>query len=82
MAVEERTLVVRDPTSVDNVLGLRSWARAALAQGRMSDAEVQRFETSYDEVVAEGRFRWSVSFFITSARKPVRPASRRPESVA
>jgi SAM-dependent methyltransferase len=82
VTVEERTLVVRDPTSVDNVLGLRSWARAALAQGRMSEPEVQRFEASYDEVVAAGRFRWSVSFFITSGRKPVRPASRRPESDA
>lgn len=70
VSVEERTLVVRDPASVDNVMGLRSWARAALAQGMLSDAEVRRWETSYDQVVAEGRFFWSVSFFITSGRKP------------
>jgi len=70
VSVEERALIVRDPVSVDNVMGLRSWARTALAQGMMSDAEVQRWETLYDEVVAEGRFLWSVSFFITSGRKP------------
>ena len=59
-------------TSVDNVMGLRTWARAALARGLMSDAEVLRWETLYDQRVAEGRFRWSVSFFITSGRKPAR----------
>jgi hypothetical protein len=68
-SVEERTLVVRDPTSVDNVMGLRYWARTALAQRIMSDADVHRGETLYDDVVAEGRFCWSVSFFITSGRK-------------
>jgi hypothetical protein len=72
VAVEEKVLIVRDPTSVDNVMGLRTWARAALARGLMSDAEVLRWENSYDEGVAEGRFRWSVSFFITSGRKPAR----------
>lgn len=68
-SVEERILDVRDPTSVDNVMGLRSWARTAVAR-MMSDAEVHRWEALYDDVVAEGRFRWSVSFFITSGRKP------------
>jgi SAM-dependent methyltransferase len=70
VSVEERVLAVRDPTSLDNVLGLRSWARTAMADGFMSDAEVQRWETLYDEVVSRGRFHWSVSFFITSGRKP------------
>ena len=69
VATEERVLVVRDPTAVDNVMGLRSWARAALACGMMSEAEAQRFEALYDRVVADGSFRWSVSFFITSGRK-------------
>jgi SAM-dependent methyltransferase len=71
VSVKERRLTVRDPRSVDNVMGLRSWARTALARGMMSDAEVQRWETLYDEVVAKGSLLWSVSFFITSGRKPV-----------
>jgi hypothetical protein len=70
VSVERRTLVVHDPTAVDNVLGLRSWARAAMARGMMNDADVQRWETLYDEVVTDERFRWSVSFFITRGRKP------------
>ena len=36
----------------------------------MNDAEVARGETLYDQVVARGEFLWSVSFFITSGRKP------------
>ena len=81
VAVEERVLVVRDPTSVDHVMGLRSWARTALAHGMMSDAEVHRWETLYDEVVAEGTFSWAVSFFITSgASLPSNSSARRSDS--
>lgn len=69
VSVEERRLIVRDPASLDNVLGLRSWARAASARGMMNDDEVRRWETSYDEVVAGKTFQWSVSFFITGGRK-------------
>ncbi len=36
----------------------------------MNHAEVERWESLYDQVVAEGKFLWSVSFFITSGRKP------------
>jgi hypothetical protein len=73
VSVEEKRLVVRDPTSIDNVMGLRSWGRGALARGTMSDAEVLRWESSYDELVASGSFLWSVSFFITSGRKTAAP---------
>lgn len=72
VAVEERVLEVRDPEAVDHVLGLRSWARAARERALMSDAEVERWETAYDEVVAARALRWSVSFFVTSGRKPGR----------
>ncbi len=68
--VEARTVVVRDPASLDNVLGLRSWARGASSAGFMTNDEVARWETLYDEVVAKGTFLWSVTFFITSGRKP------------
>jgi hypothetical protein len=36
----------------------------------MSDAEVSRWETQYDEVAAAGNFASAVSFFITSGRRP------------
>ena len=69
VAVEAKTLVVRDPASLDNVLGLRSWAGAAARAGFMTQTEVARWETLFDEVVTKGAFLWSVTFFITSGRK-------------
>ncbi|HEY3064888.1 MAG TPA: methyltransferase domain-containing protein [Methylomirabilota bacterium] len=69
-SVDAKTLIVRDPLSLDGVMGLRSWARAALAQGIMNRDEVNRWETLYDETVAQGKFLWSVTFFITSGQKP------------
>jgi hypothetical protein len=69
VSVEEKLLVVTEPTTVDNVMGLRTWARTAMARGLMTETEVHRWEVSYDAVVADGAFRWSVSFFITSGRK-------------
>jgi SAM-dependent methyltransferase len=71
VSIEEKRLIVRDPTSVDNVMGLRSWAGAASDRGIMNEDDVARWETLYDQVVAEGEFLWSVSFFITSGRKSV-----------
>jgi hypothetical protein len=68
--VEEHRLVVRDPADVDNVMGLRSWARTACDRGFMGQADAARWERLYDEGVAAGRFEWSVSFFITSGRRP------------
>lgn len=70
VSAEERRLTVRDPTSLDHVLGLRSWAGTACDRGMMSRDDVERWEALYDQVVAGGRFLWSVSFFITSGRKP------------
>jgi hypothetical protein len=48
----------------------RGVVRAASARGLMGEDEVRRWEASYDERVASGGFEWSVSFFITSGRKP------------
>ncbi|MFD3376540.1 MULTISPECIES: hypothetical protein [unclassified Streptomyces] len=55
--VEARTLVVRDPTPADNVMGLRSWAHTAAAD---------RFVAQFDQAVRTGRFTYAVTFFLTS----------------
>jgi SAM-dependent methyltransferase len=68
--IEEHRLVVRDPASLDGVLGLRSWARTAAERGKMTLDEAGRWESLYDQVVAEDAFCWFVSFFISSGRKP------------
>jgi len=69
VAVEAHTLVVRDPTAVDNVLGLRSWAATAAERGELTAAEATRFQAAFDESVAHGRFTYAVTFFITSATR-------------
>ncbi len=62
-------LDVRDPRTVDHVMGLRSWASAAGKRGLMSSAQVKLWEQLYDEMAASTRFRWSVSFYLTAGSK-------------
>ena len=68
--VEGMTLIIRDPTALHNVLGLRSWAESAQSIGWFTEAEVARWKALYDEVVAAGRFMWSVTFYLTAGVKP------------
>ncbi|MER7787530.1 hypothetical protein [Streptomyces sp. NPDC097640] len=65
-AVEARTLVVRDPRAVDNVMGLRSWAHTAATRGYLDAADADRFVAQFDRAVSAGRFTYAVTFFITS----------------
>ncbi|MET8833512.1 methyltransferase domain-containing protein [Micromonospora sp. NPDC004540] len=65
--VEARTLVVRNPTAVDNVLGLRSWAATAAERGALDPAEAQAFADAFDDAVAAHRFTYTVTFFLTAA---------------
>src|SRR5207302_2318334 len=69
VAVEAMTLVVRDPTAVDNVMGLRSWATAACDAGALTANEAQRWLQLYDQCVQSGRFLYALTFFITSGTK-------------
>lgn len=66
---EARTLVVRDPTAVDNVIGLRTWARSAQPGGYLSEEDVRTWETLFDQTVAAGRFLYAVTFFLTVGTK-------------
>jgi SAM-dependent methyltransferase/diadenosine tetraphosphate (Ap4A) HIT family hydrolase len=70
VAVEARTLVVRDPTAVDNVMGLRTWAHTAAARGHLDPAEADRFVVQFDRAVRTERFTYSVTFFLTSGTLP------------
>ncbi|MFI0822775.1 methyltransferase domain-containing protein [Streptomyces sp. NPDC021115] len=66
VTVEARTLVVRDPTAVDNVMGLRTWAHTATARGYLDQSEADRFVAQFDQAVRTGRFTYAVTFFLTS----------------
>ena len=69
--VRKQRVDARYPTALDYVLGLRSWASAALRQGLMSREQVARWERLYDEIASTSRFRWSVTFFITAGNKHI-----------
>ncbi len=69
IGVDPMTLVVRDPTAVDNVMGLRTWANTAHRNGFLDAADVERWEEMYAATVASGRFFYAVTFFITSGIK-------------
>ncbi|GHF31507.1 MULTISPECIES: methyltransferase domain-containing protein [Streptomyces] len=67
VAVEAHALVVRDPRTVDHVLGIRDWARTAADQGHITSAEATDFTAHFDHAAATGRFTYAVTFFLTSA---------------
>ena len=64
--VDSRTLTVRDPTAIDNVMGLRTWARSAAASEFISTEDADRWEHLFDETVRSGKFLYAVTLFITS----------------
>jgi SAM-dependent methyltransferase len=67
---EAMTLIVRDHTAVDNVMGLRTWAGTAQSEGYLSGEDVSRWERLFSETVTAGRFLWAVTFFLTAGMKP------------
>ena len=71
MQLEVFPIVLRDPTALDNALGLRDWATFAHEQGLLEAGEVREWEQALDEAAAEGRFLYSFSLFATAGRKPV-----------
>lgn len=74
--IEPRTLVVRDPTAVDNVMGLRTWARTAFFAGGLTEAELQRWEELFDATVAAGRFLYAVTFFVSWGTKAIESSQK------
>jgi ubiquinone/menaquinone biosynthesis C-methylase UbiE len=68
--VEGLTLVVQDPTAVDNVMGLRTWAATAHIRGHLSIAEAAQWEQAIDDAITQEYFLYAVTFFMTSASKP------------
>lgn len=70
VSVEAATVVLRDPTALDNAMGLRHWATSAHERGVLEAEHVRDWERMIDESVAEGRFLYSFSIFITVGSKP------------
>jgi ubiquinone/menaquinone biosynthesis C-methylase UbiE len=68
--VEARTIVVRRPGDVDNVLGLRGWAHHAVGRGYLPASEAERFVRQFDRSVTAGRLTYALTFVLTSGRAP------------
>lgn len=64
--VEPLALTVRDPTAVDSVMGLRTWARTAAKNGYIAKEDADRWEGEFDQTVQAGKFFYAVTFFITA----------------
>lgn len=70
--VEAVPIVVRDPTALDNGLGLRDWAGFAHQHGLIVADEVRAWTAALDEAAATDCFRYAFSLFITVGRKSPR----------
>jgi SAM-dependent methyltransferase len=70
VSVEAAPVVLRDPTALDNALGLRSWAAVAHERGLLDAADVERWEETIDRSIADGHFLYSFSLFLTAGTKP------------
>jgi hypothetical protein len=77
LRVEAATLVVRDHTAVDNVMGLRTWAATAHERGLLGPADAAAWPAQLDRAVASGRFLYAVSFFITAGTRGGRSSTPR-----
>jgi SAM-dependent methyltransferase len=74
--VEAMTLLVRDHTAVDNVMGLRSWATTANERGLLGVEDALAWPDAIDRAVASGRFLYAVTFFLTAGTRPPTSADR------
>lgn len=70
VTVEVQPVVLRDPAALDNAMGLRSWARTMHGRGLASAEDARAWEDQLDTAVAEGRFLYSFTIFLTAGTKP------------
>jgi SAM-dependent methyltransferase len=70
VVVEAFPVVLRDPTSLDNAMGLRTWAEVAHGRGLLREDEVEAWEREIDAAIAGGHFLYAFSVFVTAGRAP------------
>jgi SAM-dependent methyltransferase len=70
VTAEPAPIVLRDPTALDSAMGLRSWAATAHVHGVVTDEDARAWEGQLDTTVAEGRFLYSFTIFLTAGTKP------------
>jgi SAM-dependent methyltransferase len=70
VTVEAAPVVLREPTALDNAMGLRSWARTAYERRLASASDADAWERELDEASASGRFLYAFTIFLTAGTKP------------
>lgn len=70
--VEERRIVLEEPTALDNAMGLRDWAIFAHEEKLIEQHEIGQWQAALDAAAADGSFSYSFSVFITAGRRPAR----------
>lgn len=70
VTVEAAPVVLRDPTALDNAMGLRTWARTACDRGLLAEEDVAAWERALDDAIAGGRFLYAFSVFLTAGTRP------------
>jgi SAM-dependent methyltransferase len=70
VVVEVAPIVLREPTALDNAMGLRTWAAVAHERGVLSAEDAESWERAIDDAVAAGRFLYSFSVFLTAGTTP------------
>jgi SAM-dependent methyltransferase len=69
VVVEAFPVVLRDPTALDNAMGLRTWAATAAERGFLSEGEARAWEQQLDDAIAVGRFLYAFSLFLTAGTR-------------
>ncbi|MFI6817583.1 methyltransferase domain-containing protein [Nonomuraea sp. NPDC050328] len=69
IGVEARTVVVRRPDVLDNVLNLRDWAHHAVGRGRLPVGDAERFVRQFDRAARDGKLTYVLTFLLTSGTK-------------
>lgn len=70
VTVEAAPVALRDPTALDNAMGLRTWARSACDRGILTADDVAAWEHTLDEAIAAGRFLYAFTVFLTAGTRP------------
>jgi SAM-dependent methyltransferase len=69
LVVEAVPIVLRNPASLDNAMGLRTWAGTGHERGLLGDDDVLAWERQLDDAIRKQRFLYAFSIFITAGTK-------------
>jgi SAM-dependent methyltransferase len=70
VSVEAAPVVLRDPSALDNAMGLRDWAAIAHDRGFLETQDVELWTQAIDRAIADGRFLYAFTLFLTSGTRP------------